>query len=86
MQIKHQQSPQGLSLDLPVTFLQEGKSVIAYTPALDLSTAGKDIAEAKKRFIEVVHIFVNDLVENNTLESVLLGLGWTRESTSTSLA
>ena len=36
------------AIELPVTFMHEGDSVVAYTPALDLSTAGKDIAEAKK--------------------------------------
>lgn len=68
-------------LELPVAFLQEGRSVIAYTPSLDLSTSGKNVAQAKKRFEEIVRIFLTDLSENNTLEQVLLSLGWTRGTT-----
>jgi hypothetical protein len=64
------------ALELPVSFLQEGKSVIAYTPALDISTSGKNMTQAKKRFEELVKMFVDDLVERGTLDVVLLGLGW----------
>lgn len=66
------------AVELPVTFIQDGDSVVAYTPALDLSTAGKDVEDAKKMFDEVVRIFFNDLVENNTVDEVLGSLGWTR--------
>lgn len=59
-------------------FLREKKTIIAYTPALDLSTSGKTVAQAQKRFAEIVKIFLNDLVERNVLEPVLLSLGWTK--------
>jgi len=83
MELKAKLSRTG-ELELPVAFLQEGKSVIAYTPALDLSTSGKNVAQAKKRFAEIVKIFLEDLKENGTLEPVLLSLGWTRGTTSKS--
>jgi hypothetical protein len=59
--------------NLPVIFFREGNKVIAYTPALDLSTCGKDLAQAKKRFKEMVDIFFK---ETEDLEEVLLECGW----------
>lgn len=70
-QIAHQ-----LELNLPVSFIQEDGKVVAYTPALDISTAGKDEAEARQRFGEIVAIFFKDLIENNTVDAVLSDLGW----------
>lgn len=65
---------------LPVVFIREGAQVVAYTPALDISTSGKDEAEAKAHFAELVNIFFKDLVENRTLDTVLTELGWSREN------
>ena len=61
---------------LPVSFLKDGDSFIAYTPVLDLSSAGKSFEEAQKRFIEAVQLFLEELVEAGTLDEVLTGLGW----------
>jgi predicted RNase H-like HicB family nuclease len=64
------------NLNLSVNFIKEGKSTIAYSPALDISTAGKTEAEAKKRFEEMVKIFFQDLIQRGVLEEVLTELGW----------
>ena len=45
-------------VNLPVAVLREGEQFVAYTPALDLSTAGSTYEEAKKRFEEAVGIFL----------------------------
>lgn len=63
-------------LQIPVTFFKEGKHVIAYTPALDLSTFGTTLAQAQKRFAEVVEIFFEETIKMGTLEDVLLECGW----------
>ena len=65
-----------LELALPVSFIKEDGKVVAYTPALDISTAGKDEEEAKARFGELVAIFFKDLIENGTVNEVLTELGW----------
>jgi len=65
-----------IEFNLPVSFITEGGKVVAYTPALDISTSGKDESEAKRRFGELVNIFFKDLVENNTVDAVLTELGW----------
>lgn len=67
---------QQMMVNLPVAFIKEGEQVVAYTPALDLSTSGKDTAEAKERFGEIVSIFFKDLLEQGTLDAVLSDLGW----------
>lgn len=65
-----------LDINLPVSIIKEGKSYIAYTPALDLSTSGKNYEEAKKRFSEIVNIFFEEIIREGTMESVLKDLGW----------
>lgn len=65
-----------IEFNLPVSFISEDGRVVAYTPALDISTSGKDESEAKRRFGELVNIFFKDLVENNTVDAVLNELGW----------
>ncbi|KKU49911.1 MAG: hypothetical protein UY47_C0002G0020 [Parcubacteria group bacterium GW2011_GWB1_49_7] len=63
---------------LPVTFLREGNKFVAYTPALDLSTAGDTFEQAKSRFSEAVQIFFEECYNMGTLERVLKELGWRR--------
>ncbi len=60
-----------LQFNLPVTILREGQRYIAYTPALDLSTSGRSFKQAKQRFEELVQVFIEELVKNNTLNKVL---------------
>lgn len=65
-----------LEINLPVNFITEGGQIVAYTPVLDISTSGKNEAEAKANFNELVRIFFEDLIENNTVDAVLNELGW----------
>lgn len=67
-----------VNFSLPVTILKEGKYFVAYTPALDLSTSAVSFDEVKKRFEEVVKIFLQELMEKKTLNKVLSDLGWQR--------
>ncbi len=54
-------------LSLPVTFLKEGSSFVAYSPALDLSTVGDTFEQAKARFEEAVQIFFEEIAEKGTM-------------------
>lgn len=69
-----------INFALPVSILREGDSFIAYTPALDLSTAGSTFEEARKNFKEAVNIFFQELMEMGTLEEVLKELGWEKQN------
>ncbi len=61
---------------LLVQIFKQGKRYVAYTPLLDLSTSGRTEKEAKKRFVELLDIFVEELVEAGTVNEVLASLGW----------
>jgi len=67
-------------VNLPVVFLKEGAKYIAYTPALDLSTCGNTFDQAKRRFQEVLQIFIDELIKMGTLEEVLGECGWRKSS------
>ena len=69
-----------INVNLPVAFIKEANKVVAYTPALDISTVGKNEVEARERFGELVNIFFADLVENKTVDAVLSELGWIQQA------
>ncbi len=61
---------------LPVIFLKEKGQFVAYTPALDLSTSGKSLKEARKNFTEAAQILLDECYKMGTLSRVLKELGW----------
>lgn len=65
-----------MQVKLQVSIIKQGKQYIAYSPALDLSTSGKNLQEAQKRFSELTSIFFEELIEKDTVDSVLRDLGW----------
>lgn len=65
-----------LEFNLPVSIIKEGKSYVAYTPALGLSTSAENYEQAKRRFSEVVNIFFEEIIKKETAENVLRDLGW----------
>lgn len=74
-----------MDMNLGINIIKEGKSVIAYSPALDLSSSGKTEKVAKKRFGEIVRIFFSDLIKRGVFEEVMTELGWTKNVTSARL-
>ena len=68
------------SINLPVSFLKENDQFVAYTPALDLSTSGETLEQAKKNFTEAVEIFFDEIISMGTFEEVLLDLGWKKQA------
>ena len=64
--------------NLPVIFLKEKGQFVAYTPALDLSTSGKTLAQAEQRFMEAAELFFDECHKMGTLNDVLRDLGWKR--------
>jgi hypothetical protein len=61
---------------LNVAFYREGDKFIAYGPALNLSTCGNSMEQAKKRFEEMLQMFLEEVEKMGTLEDVLLECGW----------
>lgn len=66
------------SLNLPVVITKQGKRFVAHTPALDLSTVGKSQKDVQKKFGEAVRLFIEEIVEKNTIDDVLRELGWNK--------
>jgi len=61
---------------LPITIFKEGKSYVAYSPALNLSTSAPTYEKAQSRFTEAVKIFFDEIANMGTLDQVLSDLGW----------
>lgn len=70
--------PRHIQVTLQVSIVKQGKQFIAYSPALDLSTSGKNLREAQKRFSEIIDIFFEEIAKKNTMEEVLHDLGWVK--------
>lgn len=66
--------------NIPVTFLKEGKTFVAYSPVLDLSTCGATFKEAERNFSEALSIFFEECIKHNTLEKALLACGWKKKA------
>jgi hypothetical protein len=65
-----------LSFSLPVVITKQGKRFVAYTPALDISTSGKSQKEVRARFFELANLFIEEIMEEGTVNEVLSELGW----------
>jgi len=76
LKIKMNKYIKHISINLDLVFFQEGKYIIAYSPALDLSTYGDDITEAKKEFKYALDSFLDYTISHNTFYKELVRLGW----------
>lgn len=72
-----EQTTKILTVGLHVDIIEEDGYFVAYCPALELSSYGKDEETAQKRFVEEVKIFFNETHRKGTLEKYLLKMGWT---------
>ena len=57
--------------------IKEEDYIVAYCPALELSSYGKTKAEAKAAFAAEIKIFIEETSNRGTLEKYLLKHGWT---------
>ena len=67
-----------MNIEVPITYFKEAKSFVAYAPALDLSSAGNTLKEAEKNIKEATELFIEEILDKNTINEVLFSLGWTR--------
>lgn len=68
--------PKRIQISIPVSIFKEEDTFVAYAPALDISTAAGTLAEAKRRFAELVSIFFEELERKGTTAEVLDSMGW----------
>ena len=69
----------GMHGSLSLIFIKEGNNMIAYSPALDLSTCGESFEEAKKNFEEALVLFIHECIQRGTLPEALDSLGWKQD-------
>lgn len=62
--------------NLPIQIIQEENGYSATCSILNLSSQGETIEEALEAFNEVLVIFLEDLIETDSLEKVFLECGW----------
>ncbi|MFZ1677734.1 MAG: hypothetical protein WAT91_10705 [Saprospiraceae bacterium] len=78
-------SSKEVKLMLDVNLFKEGDYIVAYCPALELSTYGTDEKDAKVAFKDAVQIFLTETFRKGTLEKELLKLGWRLQLKPTAL-
>jgi predicted RNase H-like HicB family nuclease len=55
-----------IGIKIPVQIIKEDNQFVAYTPALDISTCGASLEDAKKSFDELVEIFLEETIKMGT--------------------
>ncbi len=65
-----------VEVKVEVDLIREGDYIVAYCPALELSSFGTDESDARLAFDEALEIFFEETIEMGTLENILLDLGW----------
>lgn len=67
-----------VTIQIHVLFTQtDDVTFVAYCPALELSSFGDTLEDAKEAFNEVLKIFIKETTRKGTLDKELLSLGWT---------
>jgi predicted RNase H-like HicB family nuclease len=66
-----------VEVKIQLLLLKEEDSYVAYCPALELSSYGNTIKEAKSAFEDALAIFIEETTKMGTMKDVLLHLGWT---------
>ncbi|NLE08268.1 MAG: hypothetical protein GX631_03310 [Dehalococcoidales bacterium] len=67
---------QEIKAKIPVILFKEGKNIIAYSPALDLSSCGPTEEAARERFAEAARLFLTETAKMGTLDEVMKECGW----------
>jgi len=71
-----QEADNFVKVEVAISFYKEGEYFVVYCPALDLAGQGKTQKKAIDDFSEVLRIFIEETKRKNTLQLVLLNLGW----------
>ncbi|HRN27095.1 MAG: hypothetical protein IT276_11795 [Ignavibacteriaceae bacterium] len=72
-----QKSTDTIKLQVDVLIIKEEDYIVAYCPALELSSYGKTKSEAKAAFEVDIKIFIDETFKSGNLEKYLLKQGWT---------
>ena len=65
-----------IRIDFDAVVFQEGKTYVAYSPKLDLSSCGNTIDEARNNLKRAVQLFLEEADKMGTLEEILKEAGY----------
>lgn len=69
-----------VQVQLPLLLWREDKKIVAYSPALEISSFGETEESAVSNFSEAVELFFETADERKVLRELLENLGWTFKS------
>ena len=65
-----------IGIEFDTIIFKEGKTFIAYSPKLDISSCGNSIEEARKNLKTAVRLFLEEAEKMGTLEEILREAGY----------
>ncbi len=68
-----------IEIEFDTIIFKEGRSYIAYSPKLDISSCGDSIEQARKNLITAVRLFVEESEKMGTLEEILREAGYEKK-------
>ena len=77
MNLIKKDTEQFIEVQLGVLLFQEEDSYLAYCPALNLSTYGESLIDARAAFEDLIFAYIEDGTKMGTLEKDLIAHGWT---------
>jgi predicted RNase H-like HicB family nuclease len=63
-------------IEFDTIIFKEGKTFIAYSPKLDISSCGNSVEEARKNLKTAVRLFLEEAEKMGTLEEILREAGY----------
>jgi predicted RNase H-like HicB family nuclease len=66
------------TIEFDAIIFQEGKTLVAHCPELDVSSCGHDVDEARRNLKTAVRLFVEEAGKLGTLEDILREAGYQR--------
>ncbi len=66
------------TIEFDAIIFQEGKTLVAHCPELDVSSCGHDVDEARRNLKTAVRLFVEEAGKLGTLEDILSEAGYQR--------
>ncbi len=70
---------QSIPKTIPLLIMKEKELYVAFSPALELSTCGKTVQEARQNFTEALGLFFEECLRMRTLDQVLESCGWVKD-------
>jgi predicted RNase H-like HicB family nuclease len=67
-----------MDIEFTCQILKEGKTYVAYSPELDVSSCGSTRERARRNLLEAVRLFLQEAERMGTLEQILQEAGYVR--------